>query len=106
MGAYDKDRLANLGLGHGAIDVGGAYTYFNPMNGLEFSATSGFTFNFINTHTGYQNGVDWHLDMALSHFLSKELHIGLVGYIYQQITGDRGSGATLGDFKSRVMSRT
>jgi len=46
------------------------------------------------------------LDMALSHFLSKELHIGLVGYIYQQITGDRGSGATLGDFKSRVMSRT
>jgi len=54
VGAYDKDRLANLGLGHGAIDVGGAYTYFNPMNGLEFSATSGFTFNFINTHTGYQ----------------------------------------------------
>jgi len=31
------------------------------------------------------------------------MHLGLVGYIYQQLTGDSGSGATLGDFKSRVV---
>jgi hypothetical protein len=30
VGRYDEDRLANLGLGHGAIDGGGGYTYFNP----------------------------------------------------------------------------
>jgi len=29
--------------------------------------------------------------------------VGLVGYFYQQITGDSGSGAMLGDFKSRVV---
>ena len=103
VGAYDKNRLANLGLGHGVIDTGGAYTYLNPTTGLEFSATSGFTFNFVNTHTDYQNGVDWHLDVALSQFLSKDLHIGLVGYVYQQISGDSGSGAVLGSFESRVM---
>jgi hypothetical protein len=26
-----------------------------------------------------------------------------VGYVYQQVTGDSGSGATLGAFKSRVV---
>ncbi len=28
VGAYDPTRLANLGIGHGAIDAGGGYTYF------------------------------------------------------------------------------
>lgn len=30
------------------------------------------------------------------------MHVGLVGYFYRQLTGDRGGGARLGDFKSRV----
>ena len=30
------------------------------------------------------------------------MHVGLVGYVYRQITGDSGSGARLGSFKSRV----
>ncbi len=29
--------------------------------------------------------------------------MGLVGYFYQQITGDSASGAMLGDFESRVV---
>jgi hypothetical protein len=37
-------RLANIGIGHGTIDSGGAYTYLNPASGNEFSATAGFTF--------------------------------------------------------------
>jgi hypothetical protein len=32
------------------------------------------------------------------------VHIGLVGYAYQQLTADSGAGATLGDFKSRVFA--
>ena len=43
------------------------------------------------------------MDWGASHFVSKQVHIGLVGYAYQQITGDSGLGATLGDFKSRVL---
>jgi hypothetical protein len=38
VGAYDPDRLANLGIRHGAIDAGGGYTYFNPATGREASA--------------------------------------------------------------------
>jgi hypothetical protein len=102
VGAYDSSRLVNMGLGHTAIDVGGGYTYFNPQTGNEFSAVTGVTYNFKNPSIQYQNGVDWHLDVGTSHFISKQVHVGLVGYAYQQITGDSGSGATLGDFKSRV----
>src|SRR5262245_27984332 len=35
VGAYNSKRLANLGIGHGAIDAGGGYTYFNPQTGRE-----------------------------------------------------------------------
>ena len=68
VGAYDPSRLANLGIGHGAIDGGAGYTYFNPKTGDEFSAVGGFTYNFKNTDTQYQNGVDFHLDGAFSKF--------------------------------------
>lgn len=102
VGAYDPNRLTNLGLGHWAVDVGGGYTYFNPHTGNEFSAVTGVTYNFENPYLDYKNGIDWHLDWAASHFISKQVHIGVVGYAYQQLTGDSGAGATLGDFKSRV----
>ena len=32
VGAYQSDRLANMGLGHWAIDAGGGYTYFDPTD--------------------------------------------------------------------------
>lgn len=102
VGAYDSGRLANLGLGHAAIDWGGGYTYFNPQAGRELSVVTGFTYNFENPDTEYRNGIDWHVDWGASQFLNKQVHVGLVGYYYRQLTGDSGSGARLGDFKSRV----
>jgi hypothetical protein len=32
-GTYDHTRLANFGIGHWAVDVGGGYTYFKPHTG-------------------------------------------------------------------------
>ena len=79
-----------------------AATYFNPQTGHELSGVLGFTYNFKNPYTDYQNGVDAHFDWAMSQFLSKQVHVGIVGYFYNQLTGDSGTGATLGDYKSRV----
>src|SRR6266699_7076712 len=79
VGAYSPTRHANLGIGHGAIDGGGGYTYFNPQTGHEFSAVAGFTYNFKHTDTQYQNGVDMHLDWGASQFVTKEWQIGVVG---------------------------
>ena len=103
VGAYDPTRIANLGIGHAAIDGGGGYTYFNPATGHEFSAVAGFTYNFKNQHTNYQNGIDFHIDWGASKFLSKQVFVGLVGYGYQQITDDFGQHPILGSFRSRVL---
>ena len=102
VGDYSSTRLANLGLGHGAIDGGAGYTYLNPANQLEFSTVVGMTYNFINPSTQYQNGLDAHLDWGASRFLTKQLDVGLVGYVFQQVTGDSGAGAKLGSFETRV----
>jgi hypothetical protein len=103
VGAYDPNRLANMGIGHGAIDAGGGYTYFNPQTGYEFSAVLGFTYNFENQDTNYKNGVDMHLDWGASRFVTKEWQIGLVGYFYNQVSCDSGSGDRVGCFESRVL---
>jgi hypothetical protein len=102
VGAYDSARLANIGVGHGAIDAGGGYTYFNPQTGHEISGVLGFTYNFINPSTQYQGGVDMHFDWGASQFLTKQLQIGVVGYIYSEIGCDSGSGDRVGCFQSRV----
>jgi len=88
--------------GEGAIDGGGGYSYLDPKKGHEFSIVGGFTYNFENNDTHYKNGVDSHIDWALSQFLNEQVHVGAVGYFFYQLTGDSGSGATLGPFKSRV----
>ena len=101
-GDYDSKRLANIGIGHAAIDVGGGYTYLNQKTGREFSAVVGATYNWENSDTNYKNGIDSHLDWGASQFLSANWEVGIAGYVYYQLTGDSGSGAKLGSFKSKV----
>lgn len=112
-GAYNSQRLSNIGLGHGAIDAGGGYTYLNEKSGLELSAVAGLTYNFKNSDTSYRSGVDSHLDWALSHFLSESWQVGVVGYAYYQLTNDSYPTdgiigglreQALGGFKSKVAS--
>lgn len=102
VGDYEEGRLANTSVNHWAIDGGAGYTYLDMKSRNEFSATLGFTYNFENDDTDYQNGVDAHLDVAASHFVTPQTHIGIVGYAFHQITDDDGDGARLGGFRSRV----
>ena len=99
VGAYQSTRLANLGIGHGAADGGAGYTYLNPAAGQEFSAVAGLTYNLENPFTNYQNGVDFHLDWAASQFLLKQVFVGPVGYVYDQLSCDSGSGDRVGCFE-------
>jgi hypothetical protein len=103
VGAYDPSRLANLGIGHGAIDGGGGYTYLNPVTGHTFSGVAGFTYNFKNPDTQVQSGIDFHFDWSAAQFLSKQVFVGLVGYAYQQVSDDTGQRPILGGFRSRVL---
>jgi hypothetical protein len=103
VGDYDPARLANIGIGHGAIDGGAGYTYFNPAAGYEFSTVAGLTYNFENPTTRYRSGVDFHADWAASKFFTKQLFAGLVGYGYDEVGCDSGPGDRLGCFQSRVV---
>ena len=103
VGTYSSTDLANLGIGHGAADGGVSYTFLDPKIGQEFSVTTGVTYNTVNHSTGYQNGIDWHLDWGLSQFVSKEAFFGAVGYVYDQLTADRGSLPIISPVYSRVL---
>jgi hypothetical protein len=103
VGAYDSTRLSNIGIGHGVLDFGGGYTYLNPQTGDEFSVVTGFTFNYLNNSTQYQNGVDMHIDWGTSHFFTKQVLAGLVGYVYKEIGCDSGTGDRVGCFQSQVV---
>jgi hypothetical protein len=103
VGQYSSSNLANIGLGHGAIDGGVGYTYFDQKAGHEFSAVLGFTGNLRNQSTNYTSGVDSHLDWGLSQFLTKQWQVGLVGYAYEQLTPDHGCAPQLCPFESRVL---
>lgn len=102
VGTYNSARLANFGIGHGAADAGFGYTYLDEKTGHEFSAVTGFTYNFVNPSTGYQNGINWHLDWGASQFLTKTLQVGAVGYVYNQLTSDHGCSPSLCPFLSRT----
>jgi hypothetical protein len=98
--AYQSTRLTNIGIGQGAVDAGVGYTYFYQPAGHEFSAVLGFTATLENTSTNYTNGVDMHLDWGASQFLNKQDFVGLVGYVYRQISAT-AAWAIMSDVSSR-----
>ena len=103
VGTYNSANLANGSIGHGAVDAGVGYTYFDEKTGHEFSAVTGLTYNLVNPSTNYQNGIDWHLDWGASQFLTKTLQVGAVGYVYNQLTPDSGCLQQLCPFESRTV---
>jgi hypothetical protein len=102
-GSYDPNRLANLSFGFTGVDAGAGYTYLDPKTGHEFSVVGGMTYSGPNSALQYQNGIDAHVDWAVSQFISKSVHIGMAGYYFQQLTDDSGPGATLGGFRGMAV---
>jgi len=100
-GYYDPTTLSTPGLGFWAIDGGLGYTY-DGGKGLEFSITGGTTYNFQNPTTGYQSGVDGHIDVGASWAILDPFYIGAAGYYYQQLSSDLYAPADLGAHLSRV----
>jgi hypothetical protein len=102
LGAYNKTDLANIGFNHWALDTTAAVTWLDPARGNEITVSAGLTFNAENPDTNYKTGTEFHIEGALMKHFSEAFSIGLAGYHYQQLTGDSGTGAILGDFKGQV----
>jgi hypothetical protein len=102
IGEYSKTNLVNMGFNRWAADLTGSVTWLDPKSGFEVSLAAGSTFNGENPDTNYKTGTEFHLEGAVMKHFSKDFALGVAGYHYQQVTGDSGTGAVLGDFKGRV----
>ena len=102
VGDYDAGRLSNISLNRWAGDLTGAATWLDSESGFELSGAAGITFNGENDDTDYETGTEFHFEAAAAYHFSPTFSVGVNGYHYQQLTGDSGAGATLGDFKGRV----
>lgn len=101
-GAYQDGELSNVALNRWIGDIYAAGTWLDPKIGLEISGAAGFEINGTNDATDYKSGNAVHADLAVSQYFSKQFSVGLLASHYQQITGDGGSGASLGSYKGRV----
>lgn len=102
IGTYREDRLANLAFHRWAGDVSLAGTYLNEKSGWDVSGKAGFTFNGENEDTNYETGTEFHVEGSVEKKFNKKWSAGVQAYYFQQVTGDSGSGAKLGDFEGRV----
>lgn len=97
-----QGQFANLAFHRFAADISAAVTWLDPAIGWEVSGAVGITFNGTNPVTDYTTGTEFHVEWAVTKMLTKQFSFGLVGYYYDQITGDSGLGAKLGAFEGRV----
>ncbi len=105
-GDYKVGRLANTGLNYWTFDPTVGVAYNNPKNGFNFALHTGVTINTENSDTDYTSGSVLHVEVSAQQLLPLGkgfIGIGFNGFLYEQISGDDGSGATQGDFKGRSM---
>ena len=104
IGDYREGDLANMSFNHWATDLYASGTWLDPTKGLELSGVVGITFNGKNPATDYKNGTEFHFEGTIDQHFSKAFDVGLVGYYYNQLTDDSGSGVppVLGGFRGEV----
>jgi hypothetical protein len=106
-GGYEVGRLANAGKNHWMFDEMIGASYMSQKTGTEVSGFFGYAVSTENNATNYHNGDIIHLEGVVQQYLplgSKTtlLGIGVNGFLYQQVTGDSGSGARLGAFEGET----
>jgi hypothetical protein len=102
-GGYDKNNLANVGLGYWTFEPELSFSWISSKIGTEFTLFAGMDFNTKNTDDDYQSGDIFHLDATVAEhvpLLGGFAGVGANGFYYKQFTGDSGSGARLGAFET------
>jgi hypothetical protein len=104
-GSYQQGRLGNPGLNYWTFDPMLGVAYSNAKSGLNALLHAGYAMNTENKDSHYKSGNLLHFDGAIQQILPAGggfLTLGVEGFYFQQVTGDSGSGAVLGDFKGRT----
>ena len=104
-GSYENGRLGNPGLNYWTFDPVIGAVYANKASGFNAMAHVGYAMNTENPDTDYQSGSLLHFEGVIQQIIplgSGFLSLGAEGFYFEQVTGDSGDGATLGDFKGRT----
>ena len=104
-GSYQEGRLGNPGLNYWTFDPMFGVVYSNKKSGFNAMLHVGYGMNTENPDTDYQSGSLLHFDAAIQQILpvgSGFLTLGAEGFYFDQVMGDSGAGAVLGDFKGRT----
>jgi len=101
IGDYQDGDISNIAFNHWGTDVYVAATWLNPGIGLDISGVVGVTFNAENPATDYRTGDEFHFEWAVVQHFNEQFDAGLIGYHYDQLTGDSGTGAS-GPFRGRA----
>jgi hypothetical protein len=103
-GAYNKDRLANIGRRYWTFEPVIAATIVTN-EGLEFSAKLMYDFNTKNTATEYTSGNEFHADYTIGYKIGA-FNLGVGGYFYKQVTDDKVNGMKVGEdgFRGQVFA--
>ena len=104
-GDYEKGQLANAGRNYWTFEPAVSFSWLSTKIGTEVTVFSGFDINTENDATHYQSGTSFHLDGTVAQHLplfGGFAGVGAEGFVYEQITADSGSGATLGSFEGHT----
>ncbi len=105
-GDYTAGKLANTGRNYWTFEPAVSLSWLSTKIGTEVSVFTGLDFNTKNNATDYESGTSFHLEGTVAQHLplgkAGIIGVGANGFLYQQISGDSGSGATLGDFEGRT----
>jgi hypothetical protein len=105
-GEYEKGRLANVGKNYWTFEPGLSVSWLSSKIGTEVSLFAGGDFSTKNDKTDYQSGDVFHLDATVAQHLplfGGSIGAGANAFYYQQVSGDSGNGASLGDFEGRTI---
>ena len=105
-GDYEGGKLANPGRNYWTFEPAVSVSWLSTKIGTEVTVFAGLDFNTKNTATDYQSGTSFHLEGTLAQHLPLG-KLGIIGvganaFLYEQISGDSGAGATLGSFEGRT----
>lgn len=102
-GRYDTGFSPNAGKNHYGVNLSWGMTKIWSDPGIELSATFGLTAEAKNTATDYRNGIGLNVEGAVGKIFENGLTLGAAGFIYKQITDDKGDGAALGPFRGQTL---
>ena len=104
-GEFEKGALANIGKNYWTFEPGLNASWLSTKIGTEASLFAGYDSSTKDGATDYQSGDVFHLDATVAQhlpLLGGSVGVGANAFYYQQVTADRGSGATLGDLEGRT----